>query len=1012
MKGPVGIFGVTSLDRTPQRKQESSSTMGKKRNRKNKQQQPAFKARGPDHYYAQLPNRTLVKVPIPQKSAQPSTYIAPEQQQESMVDLTDDTSHTPSTSTGGWKPVQGAAGTSPTAPSTGIKMTRAEKIFEEHKNKQKEQTPTRAEKIWQDFKSNLGKPSAIHKIGLKKEEPKPSQKPGPSKKTESTEIKWELNVLDEKEDSSSVGNAEKEVTSIPLPKPIDPPKPKVIQGTAAEIKLFQAKDKPVAVQTPVTKEVPTVPVTGNTPNTTDSTVTETPIHRELKEVPKSRKTKLPALPPMKPTASIGMAGIPRSFLHKRVQEMQETIESDLLRNVQDWAYGVYDNPPGYVANLYDNPGNIYDKPSLHDKPVEVNTMQSSDSPTEEQQYSPSDVYGDGEHLEPANEGSQSPEGQDGQSGQKRLSAFHRLGPVSQPKKPKLTINLVCSKDGQDSTVRLEKPKLTINLVCSKDGQDSTVRLGPVSQPKKPKLTINLVCSKDGQDSTVREVVEDEIEDTTPVHLRKEIIESKDEIVKKYLPFWPYKRYITPKKSVGHRTSKSVMILEQEQMEEYYEKDNIFIQIHVRGYPKFWKKEHVLDAILDAVKGKSLIPCFIEFTKARCKFFVIRSRQALQALHKLGFFIRKDDVEMSVSISVTDLNINHLDFIPRLVLRKLLSAGYDGERMLSLREFTLKSDLSNFIYFPLNRVTNQTELIQIQSTVAWDYLTDLDLSHNRITSIDGLDLPKTTPKLKHLDLSFNYLEKATSLLHIRELSLRSIKLEGNPLCHDYIDPAHYVRVLKMIFPALTHIDGVPIHLKGDLPPSKRNYCPSEAAPVVNRYLEVLFPLLEAPLDERDRIEDMYDEMATLTVTYRYCLRYNPLYRKFRTLFLRARIFDEGEFESIDGAPAIARLICKWPTLQHDPYTFTVDVLHHNDFTTILRVDGILKLTSDTLAEDEYLLAFTRTVVLTSHDGAEYKIMNEMLCWDEPCREWAHTAFQINTVSFYGPLLDNVVLLRTT
>ncbi|KAJ2951609.1 hypothetical protein O0L34_g13765 [Tuta absoluta] len=910
--------------------------MGKKGKKKNKQQQPAFKPRAPDYYYTPGPNRTLVKVPIPKTTSTttnqaqnkqqapvskkpPSSYIAPDHQQESMVELSDDTSpNTPlATGSGGWKPVQAAGGSSQSSPASEIKMTRAERI-------------------WQDFK-NTQKSNDINKIWPKEKEikaPQPSQKP-PPKKSESTEIKWELNVLEEKEDTAFIGNAEKAVSTIPLPKP------KVVQGTAAEIKLFQTKNKPV-VQKPDTRtEVTTAPgnVTGNTPPTTDSVVGEIMRQRELRDVPKPRKSK--PLPPMVPTASMGMAGIPRSFLKQRMQEMQETIESQLSQGGQDsglnFAANLYDNP--YAASLYENP--VY-AANVYDNPVEVNTIQSSDSPVQEQQYSPSDVYDDGGQgtaMEQANEGSQSPEGQ---SGQKRLSAFHRLGPVSQPKKPKLTINLVCNKE-----------------------------------------------------SSVREVVEDEIEDSTPVHLRKEIIESKDEIVRKYLPFWPWKRYIQPKKSVCHRNSKSVMLLEQEQMEEFYDKDNIFIQVQVRGYPKFWKKEHVLDAVLDAVKGKSLVPCFIEFTRDRCKFLVIRSRLALQALHKLGFFIRKEDVEMSVSISVTDLNLNHLDFIPRLVLRKLLSADYDGERKLSLKEFTLKPDLSNFIYFPLNRVTNQTELVQIQSTVAWNFLTDLDLSHNRITSIDALDLPKTTPKLKHLDLSFNYLERATCLLRSRGLSLRSVRLEGNPLCHDHIDPARYVRVLKMIFPALTEIDGVPIHLKGDLPPSKRNYCSTEAAAVANRYLEVFFPLLEAPFDERDRIEDMYDEKAVLTVTYRYCLRYNPLYRKFRTLFLRARTFDEGECDSVEGAPAIARLVCKWPMLQHDAYTFTVDVLHHSEYSTILRVDGILKLTSDTLAEDEYLLAFTRTVVLRSKDGADYKILNEMVCWDEPSREWANTAFQRNT-----------------
>lgn len=54
---------------------------------------------------------------------------------------------------------------------------------------------------------------------------------------------------------------------------------------------------------------------------------------------------------------------------------------------------------------------------------------------------------------------------------------------------------------------------------------------------------------------------------------------------------------------------------------------------------------------------------------------------------------------------------------------------------------------------------------------------------------------------------------TTLLSCRELSLRSIKLEGNPLCRDYIDPAEYVRIIRMIFTEIVEI--VSIILNDDL-----------------------------------------------------------------------------------------------------------------------------------------------------------------------------------------------------
>ncbi|XP_026332165.1 uncharacterized protein LOC113239390 [Hyposmocoma kahamanoa] len=549
---------------------------------------------------------------------------------------------------------------------------------------------------------------------------------------------------------------------------------------------------------------------------------------------------------------------------------------------------------------------------------------------------------------------------------------------------------------------LNDGSLSPNSAAGQKRLSAFQRLGPPSQPKKPKLTINLLCNSD---QSVREVVDktEEEDKYLPVHQRKDILESTDEIVQKYLTFWPWKRNLNVRRSVTSRHSKSVMILELEQMEEVYEKDNIFIQVALKGYPSSWRKEQVLDALLDNLKGKSFIPCFTEFTPQECKFAVIRSRAALSTIHKLGFNIRKDDVELSITISNIDLSINMLDFIPRLVLRKVLSRGYDGERQLDLSAFTLKSDISHFIYFPLHRLTNQSELLSLQSTVAWNYLTDLDLSHNRLTTLDGFDLPKTTPKLKHLDLSYNNIERVTTLLRCRELSLHTIKLEGNPLCHDYIDPREYVRIIRMIYPGLVEIDGVQFQRKGEFPKNKRNYCPTDAKDITDKFLGVFFNLLESPHEDRGRIEELYHEKAVLTITHRYNMRYRPIYRYYRNLFLRARSFEEGEMESVEGATSIAKLINKWPMLQHDPYTFNVDVIHHNDTSTVIRINGMLKQIVESLAEDEHLLAFTRTVVLSTTNGVEYKIQNELLYWEEPCRDYAHKAFHINALKFKKPSL---------
>ncbi|XP_052742043.1 uncharacterized protein LOC112049052 isoform X2 [Bicyclus anynana] len=453
-------------------------------------------------------------------------------------------------------------------------------------------------------------------------------------------------------------------------------------------------------------------------------------------------------------------------------------------------------------------------------------------------------------------------------------------------------------------------------------QSAFDRLGPVAQAKKPKLTINLSLSKD---QSVREVVETE---PVPIYEDERILNSTDETVAKHRDAWPWKNHVVTKKTVTLRPSKTVMMMEQEKMEEIYDKDTAFVMITVTGYPPTWKKEDLLDLMLENLSGKSFVPCFIDFTPKECRFFVLRVRSALLAIHWMGFVMRKDDVELVLSISTTTISSNRLNFIPRMVLKRRLAMNYDGETKLDLSNFTLEYDVSHFIYFPLKRVSNQDELVRIQSDIYWEYLTELNLSHNNITSLEGFKLEETTPKLKTLDLSYNLIQNIKPLMQCRKLTLKKLFLEGNPLCTDYTDPDRYVKVMRTLYPTLRELDGVPIVLKGEVPPYLKNYCPEGAKAVVEKFLEVYFPLLEQPPDDRDYMFSLYAEKAVMTITYRNRIRYEHKYKDAWNVLMKGRVLLEGKGGEVCGGEAIVKLLGRWPSLQHDPSTFTVDVMLHS------------------------------------------------------------------------------------
>ncbi|CAK1543250.1 unnamed protein product [Leptosia nina] len=546
------------------------------------------------------------------------------------------------------------------------------------------------------------------------------------------------------------------------------------------------------------------------------------------------------------------------------------------------------------------------------------------------------------------------------------------------------------KDNDNDSTKSDSPVFSEN---KKKRLSAFDRLGPQTSSKKPMLTINLCL---GKDSPTREVV-----DKTkhlPVYERDDIMTSTDPTVVKFRYCWPWKGSIPLKRSVTHRSSKTVMMMEKEQVEEEYKNDNVFMIVSVKGYPPSWTKENVLDTILENLKDLSFIPCFIEFSIQECKFLVNRCRAALLALHYLGFSIRTGDVELTITISVTLMNTKQLEYIPRLVIRnRLQNLCLDDKKKANLKEFTLKSDVSNFIYFPLNRLSNQGELMDLVHGLNWDYLQDLDLSYNRLTSIKGFNLLERLPKLQHLNLSHNLLDDVKILLPLRGLLLKTLWLENNPLCLNYVDGDYYIKVIKTLFPCLRELDGVFIPRRGEMPKFIQHYCLQDARPMIEDFLEIYFRLLDLDPDQRNAIEGLYHKDAMLTVTSRKKLRYSQDYSQLRHLFLRNRCIEEGNLDYVLGPEKISKLILKWPTLQHDPHSCTVDVLMHNKSSTLLRVTGILKIRATCLADDEQLISFTRTVLLVCEDDLEYKIKNEMLYFDEPNKEIADNSFRVAIVS---------------
>lgn len=525
-----------------------------------------------------------------------------------------------------------------------------------------------------------------------------------------------------------------------------------------------------------------------------------------------------------------------------------------------------------------------------------------------------------------------------------------------------------------------------------DGKISVfTRLGPVSAPKRPKLTINITMNKE---DSVRDVTENAVEvNKLDVYKRDYIINSKNDIVQKYLRLWP--------KADG----KFIRQMELKSFNDYerFYFDTVFYKITVTGYPRNnFTKEDVLNVIIDVIEDRNFVPCFIEFSEKQCSFLVVRCQKALTQLYKFRLRVTKENYVLRFSISKLDINVNHLDFIPRLVVRKLILKN-SFENRLDLSAFCLQPDISHFVYFPLYHIGNQSELSVIESTT-FKNIVELNLSNNKLTTLKGFNLLENAPKLKVLDLSNNYLERFGELICCKGLLLRSLNLEGNMLCQNFIQTSEYIQCSKMLFPTLIVLDGVELTSANSLPTVKQNYCQESAESVVSKYLEVYYPLIDTPGSDRMLLAGVYHEEAVFSISCRSRLRNHPHISYFRKLFLRITDLRNGIIDPIKGAHNIVTLLCRWPDTQHDPSTFHTDVLYHNEKSTLVRIDGVFKIPSLSLADDEPMVFFSRTVLLTTKDEVNYLIKNEMITWDAPSESYCMFAFKVNRALPRKPSLN--------
>lgn len=438
--------------------------------------------------------------------------------------------------------------------------------------------------------------------------------------------------------------------------------------------------------------------------------------------------------------------------------------------------------------------------------------------------------------------------------------------------------------------------------------------------------------------------------------------------------------------------------------------NSFHKIMVHNW--FETPEELFSAINDFTEGPPFIP--IKFTNGVgiCSFYTNDLNIILKALTNDFLFPWKRCM-YTFDIMFNDKTCEEL-FNATLnlddIVESIVSNRFTPELELNLSDFCNdQAFAAKDIYF--YRLTLLATYNSLMVRMGRDTRI-LNLSNNKLSEIP-FDILNFFIKgdLKELNLSGNNLSSIEDVTRVTS-KLEKLWLEGNPLCESASQQV-YLKYVTTRFPNIRELDGLAINEHGIKYPFWKNFMPttlgSKTHSIVDKFLTLYFSHYDSV--PRTSVEQFYDENAVFTM--------NPTFteqeERLASHYCRhASIVNKGFKKQpggyiYNGRREIGNVLAGFPPVQHDPTTFTVDILRHNRTSLIVVIDGIYKESYYGPQKDQ-LFQFRRVFIISPYSlirGKAYLIKNESFSVSFPTKEMID-------ISFKNPIrnLNSLCLLNPT
>ncbi|XP_060530187.1 nuclear RNA export factor 1-like [Cylas formicarius] len=398
------------------------------------------------------------------------------------------------------------------------------------------------------------------------------------------------------------------------------------------------------------------------------------------------------------------------------------------------------------------------------------------------------------------------------------------------------------------------------------------------------------------------------------------------------------------------------------------------------------RNEILKAILDHVHPLDLIPVFFvkENTSSNSYFLARNCEAAIDKLCNDNLIVdhpwnknsaNKKHTPFKLSILLNFSTTNEIKIDVQKNVMMVLSKRYDNStKTLDCEKFYDDPDLNEFC--PLSQPKIMYFVLHLAKTLNPE---EIILADNGIKVLNPLEV-LVTAKVHSLDLSNNLISSVSELGYIRNFHLNNLNLSGNPFCLEF-DEQQYISTIRIYSPNLEVLDGLLLSY-GKLPLLRRNFiCDDSGIDLANQFVEYYFTVY----DSRSKLglENIYDKNAMFSLTSTY--HPNQLssktaqlktYNVFsRNLMKCADLSRTSQFLYMSREKIVDFFIKSLPHTEHDPYTFSVDLMIKSYNLAIIVVSGVFH-ELPTYPDDRFL-GFTRQFVLALTPEGGCSIINEQM-----------------------------------